>query len=56
MLRKQIRQASKVAALAVGVALGALTIPTAPASAQLYLGWDFGNGFGIGVGQVPSGV
>ena len=54
MLTKQIRQARKVATLAVGVALGVLALTTAPASAQLYLGWDFGNGFGIGIGQVPS--
>ena len=54
MLRKQIRQTSKVAASAVCVALGALPLTTAGASAQMYLGWDFGNGFGIGIGQVPS--
>jgi hypothetical protein len=54
MIKQRIRAASKIAALTVGVALGALTLPTVSASAQMYLGWDFGNCFGIGVGQVPS--
>jgi hypothetical protein len=40
-------------------AFGAVITLSSPAHAQLaldqiYLGWDFGNGFGIGVGQVPS--
>src|SRR5215217_5804323 len=35
-------------------ALGVVATLTAPANAQMYLGWDFGNGFGIGIGQVPS--
>jgi hypothetical protein len=49
------RRAGKLATLAVAVAaLGALAIPAAPASAQIYLGWDFGNGVGIGIGAPPS--
>jgi hypothetical protein len=47
---------SRLAALAVGtLGLIAVTLPLHPANAQtMYLGWDFGNGFGIGVGPVPS--
>lgn len=52
---KRSRQAGKLTTLAVAAAaVGGLIIPMAPASAQIYLGLDFGNGFGIGVGQVPS--
>lgn len=52
---KRSRQAGKFTTLAVAAAaVGGLIIPMAPASAQIYLGLDFGNGFGIGVGQVPS--
>ena len=54
-------QAGRLAVLpaAAAMVLGAIAIPVAPAHAQLaldqiYLGWDFGNGFGIGVGRVPS--
>jgi hypothetical protein len=53
-------RAGKLTVFAVAaVALCTLAIPTTPANAQLslgqiYLGWDFGNGFGIGIGQVPS--
>jgi hypothetical protein len=43
------------AAAAVAGGLFALAVPLAPAKAQvMYLGWDFGNGFGIGVGTPPS--
>ena len=35
----------------VAAALGAAALP---AAAQPYLGWDFGNGFGIGIGTPPS--
>ena len=45
----------KWASLAVAsIALGAVAIPLQSASAQPYLGWDFGNGFGIGLGAPPS--
>jgi hypothetical protein len=50
----------KLVTLAAAItALGAVAMPFTPAHAQMdlrqiYLGWDFGNGFGIGVGQVPS--
>jgi hypothetical protein len=49
------RRFGKLATLAIAaVALGALTAPLSPARAQPYLGWDFGNGFGIGIGAPPS--
>jgi len=58
---KKSTRAGRIAALTAVAAmvLGAVAIPVAPAHAQLaldqiYLGWDFGNGFGIGVGRVPS--
>jgi len=45
----------KLATLAVAVAaLGAVALPLNPAHAQIYLGWDFGHGFGIGIGTPPS--
>ena len=52
-------RAGKLAIFAVAAAaLCALAVPMTPANAQvlgqIYLGWDFGNGFGIGIGQVPS--
>jgi hypothetical protein len=49
------RRLGKLATFAVAAAaLGALSIPLAPASAQIYLGWDFGHGYGIGIGAPPS--
>lgn len=49
------RRLGKWASLAAAsLALGALAIPLQPASAQVYLGWDFGNGVGIGLGPPPS--
>jgi len=58
---KKSTRPGRVAALTAAAAMvvGAVAIPVAPAHAQLaldqiYLGWDFGNGFGIGVGRVPS--
>src|ERR1700686_4020791 len=43
------------ALFAVGLAaLDILTAPPALAAGEPYLGWDFGNGFGIGVGTPPS--
>ena len=51
----ETRRFGKFATLAfAATALGAVAMRTAPANAQMYLGWDFGNGFGIGIGQVPS--
>ena len=46
----------RVAALAVAaIGLMAIALPLAPAKADMvYLGWDFGNGYGVGVGAVPS--
>jgi hypothetical protein len=52
---KHTRRFGKLATLALAaVALGALLAPFSPARAQPYLGWDFGNGFGIGIGAPPS--
>jgi hypothetical protein len=58
---KQQAQAGRLATFATAgaMALCGSAIPISPAHAQLaldqiYLGWDFGNGFGIGVGRVPS--
>jgi hypothetical protein len=51
------RRFGKFATLAVaGAALGAVALPLSPANAQMYLGWDFGNGFGIGIGTPPSAL
>jgi hypothetical protein len=35
-------------------AFAALMFVPASARAQVYLGWDFGNGIGIGIGVPPS--
>jgi hypothetical protein len=43
----------KLTILAAALA-GAMVLPLSPARAQIYLGWDFGNGFGIGLGPPPS--
>ena len=51
-LEKLTRRLTTVAAAAVAVA--ALAMPLKPANAQMYLGWDFGNGFGVGIGAPPS--
>ena len=58
-MTQRTTKAGKLATVAVAAAaLVAAGAPLSPAKAQLlgdsYLGWDFGNGFGIGVGQVPS--
>ena len=37
----------------VAAALGAAPMLN-PAQAQVYLGWDFGHGIGIGIGTPPS--
>jgi hypothetical protein len=50
------RRLGRIATLAIAaLGLFAATIPLQTAKADtMYLGWDFGNGFGVGVGQVPS--
>ena len=49
------RRFGKLAALIIGAAaLGALSGTPASAGGEPYLGWDFGNGFGVGVGTPPS--
>jgi hypothetical protein len=50
------RRLSKIAAMtvaALGLVAVALPLHTAKAD-MVYLGWDFGNGYGVGVGTVPS--
>lgn len=48
------RRFGKLSTLAfAAAALGALALP-APAGAQIYLGWDFGHGWGVGIGTPPS--
>jgi hypothetical protein len=53
---RQNRRLSKIAAMsAAALGLLAVALPLHQAKADMiYLGWDFGNGFGIGVGPVPS--
>jgi hypothetical protein len=49
------RRFGMLASLALAAAtLGALTAPPAQAGGEPYLGWDFGSGFGIGIGTPPS--
>ena len=50
------RPAWRLMAAAVALAgLAAVALPLRPAHAQVpYLGVDFGNGFGIGIGAPPS--
>jgi hypothetical protein len=50
------RLRGRIAALAVAaIGLVAIALPLAPAKADMmYFGWDFGNGYGIGIGAVPS--
>ncbi len=52
------RRLGKIGAAVVGAAgLCALMVPLAPARAQAvvpYLGIDFGNGWGVGIGAPPS--
>lgn len=50
--RRQLRRAPTLAVAAV--ALGVMVVPLAPANAQIYPGWDFGGGVGIGIGPPPS--
>jgi hypothetical protein len=51
----RVRCLGTLQTLAVAAAaLGAAVIPLAPVNAQIYPGWDFGNGIGIGIGPPPS--
>ena len=44
-----------VAAAVAALGLAALSLPLTPAQAQVpYLGVDFGNGWGVGIGAPPS--
>jgi len=56
MMATRNRQLSRLATLSVA-ALGllAVALPLHSAKADgMYLGWDFGNGVGVGVGTPPS--
>ena len=50
------RRLGKIAALsAAALGLLAVALPLQSAKADMmYLGWDFGNGYGVGIGPVPS--
>jgi hypothetical protein len=50
------RRLGRFATLAIAaLGLAAMALPLSPAKADgMYLGWDFGNGFGIGLGTPPS--
>ncbi|HVH80539.1 MAG TPA: hypothetical protein VM782_14180 [Stellaceae bacterium] len=50
------RRLGKIATFAVAaLGLAAVALPFGAAKADtMYLGWDFGNGFGVGVGTPPS--
>ena len=50
MLRKLTRLTAAAALL------GAVALPLAAANATPYIGWDFGHGFGIGLGTPPSAI
>ena len=50
---RQLRRSATLAIAALGVMAAAL--PLHPAKADgIYLGWDFGNGAGVGIGTPPS--
>lgn len=53
---KKIARFGRLGTLAIAaVALGsAFALTSAPAKAQMYLGWDFGRGIGVGIGTPPS--
>ncbi len=52
------RRLGRIAALAAAaLGLVAVALPTHPAKADMmYLGWDFGNGIGVGIGTPPSAL
>ena len=56
MRKTGLQRAGRLATLSAAVlGLAAVALPMNSAKADtMYLGWDFGNGFGIGVGAVPS--
>lgn len=50
---RQLRRSATLAIAALG--LMAVALPLHPAKADgIYLGWDFGNGAGVGIGVPPS--
>ena len=51
--RRRFGRLATFAVAALGVAAVALPLSAAQAEG-MYLGWDFGHGFGIGVGTPPS--
>jgi hypothetical protein len=55
--RTRNRRFGRFAAFAIGaLGLVAVALPVHQANAQMYLGWDFGNGFGVGIGTPPSAM
>jgi hypothetical protein len=54
--KQRTHRFSRIIAAAVGaIGLAALTVPLSSAQAQVpYLGVDFGNGWGVGIGAPPS--
>jgi hypothetical protein len=57
-MRKTVgnRGLTRIATLsAAALGLLAVALPLHPAKAdRIYMGWDFGNGFGVGIGTPPS--
>ena len=53
-MHKQNLRLAGIAAVSGLLGLAAVALPTQPAQAQMYLGWDFGNGIGVGIGTPPS--
>lgn len=51
---RRSRRFGKLAALALVAALAGAALPLNSARAQIYLGWDFGHGIGVGIGTPPS--
>jgi hypothetical protein len=51
---KLVTLAAAITALSAAVATPFTSAHAQMDLRQIYLGWDFGNGFGTGVGQVPS--
>ena len=49
---RRLRKWATVAAASLAFGAIAVAVPLQPA--QAYIGWDFGDGFGIGLGPPPS--
>jgi hypothetical protein len=54
-MRKGLGRVATLATAALGVL--AIAMPLHEAKAQgMYLGWDFGSGWGVGIGTPPSAL